>query len=90
MSEYFTWGYRDFQNFETVMAIGRDNYSELFGFPYPYQIPVCPNYGNYDDISQPISIPNPSGSSGSTTSIDSSGYGIPFNKSCVITYGFFD
>ncbi len=58
MSEYFTWGYSDMRRFEARMALGEDNYTELFGFPQPYQIPVCPNYGNYSDIKPPISVLN--------------------------------
>ncbi len=55
MSEYFTWSYKDMQRYENMMILGNDSYNELYGFPAPYQIPVCPNYGEYDDISVPSS-----------------------------------
>ncbi|TFH30047.1 MAG: penicillin acylase family protein [Promethearchaeota archaeon] len=42
-----------------MMILGNDSYAELYPFPAPYQIPVCPNYGEYDDISLPESILNP-------------------------------
>ncbi|WP_371805193.1 penicillin acylase family protein [Candidatus Lokiarchaeum ossiferum] len=63
ISEYFTWGYSDFQRYSDVMTLGKDNYTELFGFPAPYQIPVVPNYGEFDTISVPPSLPNPSSDS---------------------------
>ncbi len=55
ISEYFTWGYDDFRRFNNLQFIGTTNYTELYGFPFPYQLPVCPNYGEYDDISRPPS-----------------------------------
>ncbi|QEE16697.1 penicillin acylase family protein [Promethearchaeum syntrophicum] len=63
MSEYFTWSYKDMQRYENMMILGSDNYTELYGFPAPYQIPVTPNYGEYDDISIPSSEFNPPSSS---------------------------
>ncbi len=51
LSEYFTWGYYDMDRTQAVFALGREDYTELYGFPHPYQIPVTPNYGHYDDIS---------------------------------------
>jgi penicillin amidase len=56
MAEMLTWSYDDFYNLAIVNAIGKENYTELYGLPMPYQIPVCPDYGNYDDISQPGSV----------------------------------
>ena len=55
ISEYFTWGYKDFRRFNNMQNLGDTNYTELFGHPFPYQLPVCPNYGDYDDISRPPS-----------------------------------
>ena len=55
ISEYFTWGYSDFRRFRNLQNIGETNYTELFGLPFPYQLPVCPNYGDYPDISRPTS-----------------------------------
>ncbi|MHA1901687.1 MAG: penicillin acylase family protein [Promethearchaeota archaeon] len=63
MSEYFTWTYKDMRRYENMRILGQANYSELYGFPAPYQIPVCPNYGEYDDISVPTSQFNPTSSS---------------------------
>ncbi len=60
LSEYFTWRYYDMIVYRNARALGKDNYQELFGFPFPYQIPVTPNYGQYDDISLPISVNNSS------------------------------
>lgn len=56
LSEYFTWNYDDMDRYNVVNALGADDYKELYGFPYPYQIPVTPNYGQYDDISHPLKI----------------------------------
>ncbi|MHA2031805.1 MAG: penicillin acylase family protein, partial [Candidatus Kariarchaeaceae archaeon] len=53
LSEYFTWNYYDMDRFNVANALGIDAYNELYGFPFPYQIPVTPNYGQYDDISHP-------------------------------------
>ncbi|MHA1944729.1 MAG: penicillin acylase family protein [Candidatus Hodarchaeales archaeon] len=53
LSEYFTWNYHDMDRFNVANALGIDAYTELYGFPFPYQIPVTPNYGQYDDISHP-------------------------------------
>ncbi|MHA2332161.1 MAG: penicillin acylase family protein [Candidatus Hodarchaeales archaeon] len=59
LSEYFTWGYTDMQRFQAVDGLGMADYTELFGFPLPYQLPVVPGYGEYDDISLPSSVKNP-------------------------------
>jgi penicillin amidase len=59
MSEYFTWEYTDMYRYRDMMTLGSANYSELYPFPAPYQIPVCPNYGEYDDISVSASDFNP-------------------------------
>jgi penicillin amidase len=56
LSEYFTWSYYDMDRTRAVTALGRDDYTELYGFPHPYQIPVTPNYGEYDDISHPVNL----------------------------------
>ena len=63
MSEYFTWSYKDMQRYNDMMILGNESYNELYGFPAHYQIPVCPNYGEYDDISVPASEFNPPSSS---------------------------
>ncbi len=56
LSEYFTWNYHDMDRFNVVNSIGFDAYTELFGYPFPYQIPVTPGYGEYDDVSYPSEI----------------------------------
>lgn len=50
LSEYFTWGYSDMGRFNVVNAIGLEDYIELFAYPFPYQVPATPNYGDYEDI----------------------------------------
>ncbi|MHA2094666.1 MAG: penicillin acylase family protein [Candidatus Hodarchaeales archaeon] len=50
LSEYFTWNYHDMDRFRVVNALGLEDYTELFGYPFPYQIPVTPGYGEYDDV----------------------------------------
>jgi len=57
MSEMLTWGYDDLARMQTIIGLGVDklNYTELFANPQPFQIPICPNYGNYSDISVPLS-----------------------------------
>ncbi|MHA1746364.1 MAG: penicillin acylase family protein [Promethearchaeota archaeon] len=64
MSEYFTWEYSDMYRYRDMMTLGNDSYSELYPFPAPYQIPVCPNYGEYPDISVPNSTFNPEAAGG--------------------------
>jgi penicillin amidase len=56
MAEDLTWGYTDFMASIIVESIGLANYTALFGLPKPYQIPICPNYGEFSDISVPSSI----------------------------------
>ncbi len=56
LSEYFTWNYYDMDRFEVVNALGLEDYTELFAYPFPYQIPVTPGYGEYDDVSYPSTI----------------------------------
>lgn len=60
LSEYFTWHYYDFDAYRIGTSLSVDDYQELYGFPFPYQIPVTPNYGQYDDIALPLSVNNSS------------------------------
>ncbi|MFX0152204.1 MAG: penicillin acylase family protein, partial [Candidatus Hodarchaeota archaeon] len=58
LSEYFTWGYYDFDAYRIATSLSKADFQELYGFPFPYQIPVTPNYGQYDDIAHPSSARN--------------------------------
>jgi len=49
MSEMLTWGYEDFVAIQIQDAIGEDAFAELFDYPLPYQVPICSNYGDYND-----------------------------------------
>ncbi len=73
MAEMLTWGYQDISQLEMYELLGPENYSTFFQYPMPFQIPICPNYGDWDDISvtgQPLSaeeslpIPSSSGADG--------------------------
>jgi len=62
-SEMLTWQYGDLYNAIDLEAFGPANYSEIFSLPTPYQIPICPNYGEYDAPQGsfwPDYTPNPS------------------------------
>lgn len=48
MSEMLTWQYGDLYRYLTLEALNSTYYNELFGLPTPYQIPICPNYGEFD------------------------------------------
>jgi penicillin amidase len=50
MARSLTWGYEDFSRLINYEALGPSNYSELFDIFQPYQIPICPNYGDYGPI----------------------------------------
>ncbi|MHA1187894.1 MAG: penicillin acylase family protein [Candidatus Heimdallarchaeota archaeon] len=50
MSEMLTWGYNDFNTILTQDAIGQEAFLELYDMPSPYQIPITPDYGGFDDI----------------------------------------
>ena len=45
-----TWNYNDLYRYQNLALLGKDNYTELFGLPYPYQIPICPDYGSFGEI----------------------------------------
>lgn len=55
MAEMLTWGYDDLDRMNAIVGLGGINYTELFGNPQPFQIPICPDYGNYSDITVPLS-----------------------------------
>jgi len=66
LSFYYSWGYDDLYRSITYEAFGAVNdswYPELFSQYAPYQIPVCPNYGNYPTSPSPkLASPEPSSS----------------------------
>ncbi|NPE07348.1 MAG: penicillin acylase family protein [Asgard group archaeon] len=49
MSEMLTWGYEDFITVQIQDAIGADGFAELYDYPIPYQVPICTDYGEYND-----------------------------------------
>ncbi|MHA1819148.1 MAG: penicillin acylase family protein [Promethearchaeota archaeon] len=55
MTEMLTWNYWDFYNEMLYNTLGAGNYTLLYGYPLPYQIPVTTDYGNYSDITPPTS-----------------------------------
>jgi penicillin amidase len=50
MAMDLTWNYNDLYRYLNLEALGPTNYTELFGLPLPYQIPICPNYGSFGEI----------------------------------------
>jgi len=52
MSKMLTWEYEDLYNlvnFEALEELGTGKYDELFSLFQPYQIPIVPDYGIYND-----------------------------------------
>ncbi|MFX1596759.1 MAG: penicillin acylase family protein [Promethearchaeota archaeon] len=52
MSKMLTWGYDDLYRLQTLDALGQANYTELMSMSTYGQIPVCPNYGSFNDSSE--------------------------------------
>jgi penicillin amidase len=50
MAMQLTWNYNDLYRYLNLAALGNESYTELFGLPLPYQIPICPNYGSFGEI----------------------------------------
>jgi penicillin amidase len=50
MAMELTWNYNDLYRYLNLATLGSTNYTELFGLPLPYQIPICPNYGSFGEI----------------------------------------
>jgi len=50
MAMDLTWNYNDLYRYQNLALLGSANYTELFGLPYPYQIPICPDYGSFGEI----------------------------------------
>ena len=51
MSKMLAWQYDDLYRLQTLEALGEANYTELMSMATYGQIPVCPNYGSYNDSS---------------------------------------
>lgn len=54
MAKQMTWHYGDLVrlvNSEALKAVSPTYYNELFRTDQPYQIPICPDYGAFSDIS---------------------------------------
>ena len=49
MARQLTWNYNDLYRYINLQALGQTNYTELFGLPQPYQIPIVPDYGSYPE-----------------------------------------
>jgi len=49
MAKMLTWDYEDLYNLIDYNALGSQRFNELFNLQNSYQIPICPNYGNFDD-----------------------------------------
>lgn len=47
MAEDLTWSLEDLYHLVIVEKMGIEAYNFFLGSPRPYQIPVCPNYGNF-------------------------------------------
>ncbi|MFX0142566.1 MAG: penicillin acylase family protein [Candidatus Hodarchaeota archaeon] len=51
MSKMLTWGYDDLYRLQSLEALGPSNYSEIMSMSTYGQIPICPNYGEFNDSS---------------------------------------
>lgn len=49
MGKMLTWDYEDLYNLININALGNQRFNELFNLRNSYQIPICPNYGTFDD-----------------------------------------
>ncbi|MHA1467020.1 MAG: penicillin acylase family protein [Promethearchaeota archaeon] len=49
MGLMLSWDYNDLYRLINYEALGKEAYYELFNRYSPYQIPICPNYGSYND-----------------------------------------
>ena len=52
MSKMLTWGYDDLYRLQTLEALGSADYTKLMSMTTYGQIPICPNYGEFDDSSE--------------------------------------
>jgi len=66
MSRMLSWQYYDLYRLINYEALGADDYNELFPVFNPNQIPICPNYGSFNDSELlEVSHGNPSPASSS-------------------------
>ncbi|TFG23985.1 MAG: penicillin acylase family protein [Promethearchaeota archaeon] len=49
MGYMLTWDYDDLYRLINFEALGSERYNDLYSQYAPYQIPICPNYGSYND-----------------------------------------
>ncbi|MFX1501855.1 MAG: penicillin acylase family protein [Promethearchaeota archaeon] len=54
MAKMLTWGYDDLYRLQTFEGIGGANYTDLLRYATYGQVPICPNYGSYNDSSELI------------------------------------
>ncbi len=52
MSKMLTWQYDDLYRFQAFEALGAVNYTEIMSMSTYGQIPICPNYGKFNDSSE--------------------------------------
>ena len=51
MAKMLTWEYDDLYRLQSLEALGSVNYTELISMETYGQIPICPNYGEFNDSS---------------------------------------
>jgi penicillin amidase len=51
MSKMLTWQYNDLYRLQALEALGVANYTEIMSMSTYGQIPICPNYGEFNDSS---------------------------------------
>ncbi|MHA1460019.1 MAG: penicillin acylase family protein [Promethearchaeota archaeon] len=49
MARQMSWNNHDLERYVTLQSLNHTYYSELFGEPLPYQIPIIPDYGDYPE-----------------------------------------
>jgi len=52
MSKMLTWQYDDLYRLQTLEALGAADYTEIMSMSTYGQIPICPNYGEFNDSSE--------------------------------------
>jgi len=56
MAKMLTWDYDDLYNLINYEALGKIRYDEIFNQQAPYQIPICPNYGAFNDSDMTLGL----------------------------------
>ena len=54
MSKMLTWDYDDLYNLIDYTSMGSQRFNDLSNLKQSYQVPICPNYGTFDD--NPIAL----------------------------------